>query len=646
MPRLPAQDPLEPMPPDRRRLRTFAFDPMSTRLSGQHLVVDVPFEALTPGPQGRLVRVVDYDESRGAWYRPVDLNCSANLAQDGMRPSEGDPRSHQQIVYAVSMSVIERFERFMGRRFNFRADKTLRLVPHAFEGRNAFFDPERRAVLFGYYRSSLKDPGANLPGQVIFTCLSNDIIGHEVTHAIVHRLRPYYSEATNLDVFALHEAFADLVALFQHFAYPDVVVEAIADSKADLRSSKGLLDLAREFGESTGRGRALRSALDERKTSDTPPSPDQFRNATEPHARGACFVMAIFDAYLEAYQAAIADLERIATGGTGVLPPGRLPPDLVNRVAREAVRTADRMLGMVVRAFDYLPVVDPTFGDVVRAIVTVDRDLYPEDELHLRARLVESLRRRGIYPPGVSSLADDALAWPMAPHALRLDDVLDPAQLRQVIMSATLKLDVLAHGAAHELNEHSTAVDQDVFTNLAKWAVSHHEQLGLVDGHPIRVDGLHVSYRQAADRQPRPEIVVQLSQRRTDLEDQRLPEGRRPVFRAGTTLIAHADGTIRYVIAKPLPVAPAAAAAAPAKGEPAPPPDPVQKFAADRFERLSAWISELDAEDALTAWTDEPAMLRLDFATLHASQDAGVEPEPEPGHHLGQDAGRDQRRPR
>ena len=64
-------------------------------------------------------------------------------------------------------------------------------------------------------------------------------------------------------------------------------------------------------------------------------------------------------------QAAIADLLRIATAGTGVLPQGKLHPDLVARVATEAVETADRFLGMVVGAFDYLPPVDVTFGDVI-----------------------------------------------------------------------------------------------------------------------------------------------------------------------------------------------------------------------------------------------------------------------------------------
>ena len=92
--------------PVRRLLRTYAFDPMSTRLSGRYLVVDVPFEpSLRPGPIGELVEVVDFDAATGQWFVPIDLDDPAILAQDGLRPAEHDPRTHQQVVYVVTMSV-------------------------------------------------------------------------------------------------------------------------------------------------------------------------------------------------------------------------------------------------------------------------------------------------------------------------------------------------------------------------------------------------------------------------------------------------------------------------------------------------------------------------------------------------------------
>jgi hypothetical protein len=60
--------------PVRRRLQAFAFDPMSTRLSGRRLNLDTRFERVTPGPVGELIHVVDYDVTRDRWYRPVEMD--------------------------------------------------------------------------------------------------------------------------------------------------------------------------------------------------------------------------------------------------------------------------------------------------------------------------------------------------------------------------------------------------------------------------------------------------------------------------------------------------------------------------------------------------------------------------------------------
>jgi hypothetical protein len=624
--------------PSRRWLRTFAFDPMSTRLSGEFLTVTVPYEPdLEAGPAGELLQVVDYDPARGKWYAPVNLNDPFILAQDGLKPAEGDPRSHQQIVYAIAMSVIERFERYLGRRFRFRGGKKLGMVPHAFEGRNAFFDPSREAVLFGYYRANAEDPGPNLPNQIIFTCLSSDIIAHELTHGIVHRLRPYFSEATNADVFAWHEAFADLIALFQHFAYREVVVDAVAATSAQIDVGSALFDLASEFGQSTGRGAALRSAIaDQQRT------PARFQAATEPHERGACFVAAVFDAYLDRFQAAIADLLRIATAGTGVLPEGKLHPDLVARVATEAVVTADRFLGMVVGAFDYLPPVDVTFSDVIRAIVTSDHALHPDDGRGLRGTLVEALRRRGIIPEKVHSLTDDALKWPSPDGRLSLRDNNPKVPLEDLILAATMDLDssgepgeryrapkvpledpILAAttdldsagepGERYRVpNDSPVLGSKRVYTALTRWARTHAVAIGLEPSLPIALSSVHVTYRRAQDRQPLPKIVVQYTQRRPDLEEKfqpDLPAEQRTPLRAGTTLIARANGEVKYIVAKPLPLI------APAAGDQDA--DYVNRFGQDRLDKMTVWFEQVEHDDPLSIWIDQPAVRRLDFASLH-----------------------------
>lgn len=593
--------------PARRQLQAFGFDPMSTRLTGRHLHLDVPYERLHPGPAGRLVHVVDYDSTRDTWYRPVNLDDPAILAQGGLRPEETNPWTHQQVVYAVATSVLERIERFSGRRFRRHADQPLVLMPHAFEGRNAFFEAERDAVLFGYYHADPRNPGPNRPGQVMFTCLSVDIVAHEVAHAVVHWLRPRFSEATNRDVLACHEAIADLVALFHHFLFPEVVSAAVARGRGDLHEGNGLLDLAAEFGLSAGRGAALRSAIMQRT-----PNPAQFERATEPHERGACFVAGVFDAFLMVYQRNIADLLRIATGGTGILPEGNLHPDLVARVASEAIKAADRFLCMVVRAFDFLPVVDVTFSDIVRAIVTSDRELFPDDGGQLRAILVECLRQRGVAPSGTSSLADEALDWPAPAERLVLEPDFD---LGKAIEQATRDLD-----ADIEVER-----PPDERMKLAAWAYEHAIQLGLDPFAAIEMPRLDVVYRLAADGQPQPRAVLHFEQRRPDLEDEAVPEELRAPLYAGTTVIAHVDGRVERIIAKPLAGRPHDTSD---EGLPIWLKRIARQYRQEGYERLCAirrWFDEVEAADPVSPWSVAPAVSRLTFARLHSCSVDGAQ---------------------
>jgi hypothetical protein len=131
----------------------------------------------------------------------------------------------------------------------------------------------------------------------------------------------------------------------------------------------------------------------------------------EPHARGAILVAAVFDAFLAIYNRRTADLLRIYTQGTGVLPAGAIHPDLVHRLGAEAAKSASHVLNMCIRALDYVPPVDITFGDYLRAIITADFDLVDYDDLNYRVAFVEAFRKRGIYPEGLKTLSVDTLRW-------------------------------------------------------------------------------------------------------------------------------------------------------------------------------------------------------------------------------------------
>ena len=100
-----------------------------------------------------------------------------------------------------------------------------------------------------------------------------------------------------------------------------------------------------------------------------------------------------------------------------MLPAGQLHPDLVNRLAEEAAHSAQHVLEMCIRALDYCPPVDITFGDYLRAVVTADFEFDPVDEEHHRVAFAEAFRRYGIVPDNVRTLSVDGLLWRPAADA-------------------------------------------------------------------------------------------------------------------------------------------------------------------------------------------------------------------------------------
>ena len=470
-------------PPAKRVLRGYSIDP-SLALSLSTLPIheiryEVDWEPLTPHPvppcekflqqensplvslsegsypQGEYVELVDIDPASQLYYEPVNLDHPHLLAQDGYQPDVGNPQFHQQMVYAVMMTTIRNFERALGRRIqwaervphhkqpdpedespddvsetdqsrqvlNFQFVKRLRVYPHALRQANAFYDPERKALLFGYFRSTPSDPKLQLPGTTVFTCLSHDIIAHETTHAILDGLHRRYIHPTHPDTRAFHEAFADIVALFQHFTFPEVLRHQIALTRGDLLQQNLLGQLAQEFGRAMGGYGGLRDALggfdQNQQWQPKVPNPDDYRTVMECHARGAILVAAVFDAFLNVYRGRIKKLLRIATGGTGILPQGELHPDLVDELADKAADTARTVLRICIRALDYSPPVDLTFGDYLRALITADCDMVANDRLGYRVAFVEAFQKRGISVPEIHSMAVDSLRHPRLDNPLK-----------------------------------------------------------------------------------------------------------------------------------------------------------------------------------------------------------------------------------
>ncbi|GIH02475.1 hypothetical protein Rhe02_05420 [Rhizocola hellebori] len=565
-------------PPARRPLKIFAFDPSLRRAAGNLAVVDVVNEDVKPGPEGRLVQVVDYNATDDVYYPPINLDDPDVLIQRGLDPSDSDPRFHQQMVYAVVMKVIENFERALGRPFSFRRQQKLTVLPHAFEGENAFYDPETVSLLFGYFTADLDDPGPNLPGQTVFTCLSHDIVAHETTHAIIDRLRRHFNAPTNRDVLAFHEAIADIVAIFQHFSFPEVLHDQIRATRADLSKPGRLLELARQFGYATGSGKALRSAtgLDQ-----ATPDPRLYTEVLEPHDRGSILVASVFDAFFRIYRNRTAGLVLAVTGGSGILPEGELQADLVTLATREAANAAQDVLTMCLRAFEYLPPVDVTFGDYLRAIVTADFELNPRDEFERRVSFIDAFRVRGIYAPAVSSLAEEAL---------RLER---PRELENASIPADVVTEVLASQFDVVEGGERKRRPSSGYLQLHDFAMANAAALQLDPTLPdnLSLQGFHPSFHLDENGQLLVELVAQWVQTPPEGDPRRLEIGG-VVLRAGTTVVFAADGSVRYVAARPLP-------------GPHLTYETHRAVAAQRVEEFQRYAGELDERDALQPWSDE-----------------------------------------
>jgi len=560
-----------------RRLRVFTYDPLLANnpdlLHLNQTTLDVIWEDdLRAGPVGEYLEVVDVDSATGCCYAPVDLNHPSILSMSGLTPSESDPRFHQQMVYAVAMKTIQHFERALGRvalwspRFikqtqgdkeliNSQFVRRLRIYPHALREANSYYSPDKKALLFGYFCASATESGENLPEGMVFCCLSHDIIAHETTHALLDGLHRYFSQPSNDDVLAFHEAFADIVALFQHFTVPEALKDQLARTRGDLTQHNLLGELAQQFGQGIGGRGALRSAIgyiDEATAKWLPAQPKRsdYLSATGAHERGAVLVAAIFDAFLDIYRRRSEDLIRIATGGTGILPNGLMSNELVNRLAEEVGKIAAHLLNICIRALDYCPPMDIRFGEYLRALITADLDLVPDDPWGYRASIIQGFRRRGIYPDNVRTLSTNSLCWE------RPEVSSDMKGKLQVILGE-LRLD----WDLRLQRQQADKISQENCLKVLTWLMSKEcvkqqdlEALGIYDHRdkppahiaelqPFEVHSVRPARRIGADGQQRTDLVTEITQCWSSESGEQ--------YRGGCTLIIDLElHTIRYVIRK------------------------------------------------------------------------------------------------
>jgi len=400
-----------PGEPVYRPLRIYALDPSASALDGALSIVNVPYEPIiigVRGPQGSILEIIN---DTSANEQPLDFNDRFLLMQQGRPQSPEDPYFRQQMVYAVCSTTYAAFRQALGRdiAWGFRHSGAgpdaarLRIRPSVADLENAFYDRSRGELCFGSFTASPEVAGRNVPGGHISLCLSHDVVVHEMSHALLDGLRSHFLFPSNLDVLAFHEAFADIIAIFQRFTYRDVVLAAMRASRGEMSSAKLLTNIAVQFAQATVATGSLRSAVGGTE--------HRYDNTSEPHQRGEVLVATVFKAFSTLFARKCAPLIRLATNGTGMLPPGEIPDLLASQLAEKACNLASQFLTIYIRAIDYCPPIDISFGEFLRAVITADRDLVPHDEFAYREAWIDAFAEAHIYPANVPALSESALLW-------------------------------------------------------------------------------------------------------------------------------------------------------------------------------------------------------------------------------------------
>jgi len=365
-------------------------DPSIRDAAGDLLHEDWPFPLdgdylLGTGSSKFVVRDADEMDNTlfasGDWGDPGVGLAYADFSQHPFeRPILENAQFHQVNVFAVAGHTLRSYEEAVGHQVTWRHGGPLVIRPHAFEGANAYYDGYAPSLNFGYFRSPIRS-------GTVFTCLSHDIVAHELGHAVLDSFRPLWLYSQELDVPALHESYGDLLALFSALEHPPIVERIFQESGGDMRRPSIISSLAEEFGIGLrGSGTAyLRSALEGGSYEDAP---------KEAHARSAVWTAATYAILVELVDTVLAADHERQPGGFEDF--------------KQAVVTAVRRLRrMTLRALAYAPPTGTTMPMLARAMYEADARLFPNDPLS-RDIAQSIFWKRGLWdetlaltPPGI-----------------------------------------------------------------------------------------------------------------------------------------------------------------------------------------------------------------------------------------------------
>jgi hypothetical protein len=359
------------------------------------LYEDYPFsldEDFLSGMGSSKLMVRDGDTHDMPLYKGLDW-ATADLSFDALNKNNDfidNPQFHQVNTFAVAARAVASVEASTGREMKWKHGGPLVLRPHAFNEANAYYDPSAPSLNFGSFNS----PFRRAP---IWTCLSHDVVTHELGHAILDSYRPLFLYSEEIDTGALHESIGDLMALFTALGHQPVVERLFRESGGDMMNPNLASGLAEEFGIGlSGIGFPfLRSALQGVNYDEAP---------TEVHDRSTVWTAAMYEilAKLVAETTAPADkvvLEQAPVTQKGVLQSPMRQMTIQqqdpsfeayyaqadNRGSFDAfydaiTQASARVQGMMLRALQDVPPTGVTFPTLARVLYAADARLFPHDD--------------------------------------------------------------------------------------------------------------------------------------------------------------------------------------------------------------------------------------------------------------------------
>jgi hypothetical protein len=355
------------------------------------------------GPTTEKVAILDFDPDGGelvpgarfnkgkvrGWYENFAGENLYDVGQDAMYT----PEFMQVSVFATVLRTMDLFEKTdtLGRALHWAFEgPQLLVIPRAGLQANAFYHRDTHSLQFFYF------PSNTSPQEMIYTCLSRDIVAHETGHAIIDGLAPDLLDACSPQSLAIHEAMADLTAVLMAFSSHNLRLYLLEQGKGSIEGQNPFTTIAEEFGAERGHGDCLRSLHNE-KTLD-PAGGDNFVSRSEPHALSEVLSGAMYHVMVNIHE----DLK----DQYAQLPQYKDKRDPRFSASGYALRKgAERLKRMAFRALDYLPPGEVSFADYGRALIAVDCVAYPDDP-KMRRWVREEFIRRHIVPDTFSLEVD------------------------------------------------------------------------------------------------------------------------------------------------------------------------------------------------------------------------------------------------